>query len=238
MFHDKSLITFLISAGGIDGIITGMLEIVRLVLGPAQTNAYLVGETKTNTAVVIDPAWDGDLIVSEAHKRGWRITNIWLTHAHFDHLGGSAAVSDSSNPPVPVSMHPGDYWLWRNEGGAPLFGLRIDPGPEPTIDLKHGQELYLGEYLFEVREAPGHTAGHVMFYNDQEQVLFCGDVLFNGSIGRTDLPGGDYHTLLDSIQNQVLSLPDETRVLSGHGPETTIGHERRNNPFLASNLGA
>jgi hydroxyacylglutathione hydrolase len=236
MFHDKYLITFLISAWNDRRYNTGMLEIVKMVLGPVQTNAYLVGETKTNTAVVIDPAWDGELIVEAAHQRSWRITNIWLTHAHFDHLGGSAAVSDASNPPVPVSMHPGDYWLWRNEGGAPLFGLRIDPGPEPTIDLKHGQQLYLGEYLFEVRTAPGHTAGHVMFYNAQEHVLFCGDVLFNGSIGRTDLPGGDYHTLLKSINHQVLSLPDETRVLSGHGPETTVGHERRHNPFLTGSI--
>lgn len=214
-----------------------MLEIVRMVLGPAQTNAYLVGDTQSHTAVVIDPAWDGEIIVAEARKRSWRITNIWLTHAHFDHLGGSAAVSDSSNPPVPVSMHPSDYWLWRNEGGAPLFGLRIDPGPEPTIDLKDGQVLYLGDYQFEVRHAPGHTSGHVMFYNAQEKLLFCGDVLFQGSIGRTDLPGGDYRTLMESIETKVLSLPDETRVLSGHGPETTLGHERRYNPFLSGELG-
>ena len=113
-----------------------------------------------------------------------------------------------------------------------LFGLKIDPGPEPTIDLEHGQILHLGRYRFEVRHAPGHTPGHVMFYCAEQKVLFCGDVIFQGSIGRTDLPGGDYQTLMNSIRTQVLSLPEDTRLLTGHGPETTVGLERRYNPFL------
>jgi glyoxylase-like metal-dependent hydrolase (beta-lactamase superfamily II) len=209
-----------------------MLKIVTFVLGPAQTNAYLVADEKTKEAVVIDPAWDGEVILGEAEKHGWRVTNIWLTHAHFDHLGGAAAVADGSHPPPPVALHPEDYPLWRNEGGARFFGLRIDPGPEPTIDLVHGMKLHLGNYEMEVRHAPGHTRGHVMFYCPSERVLFCGDVIFRGSIGRTDLPGGDYRTLIHSIQTQVLTLPDETRLLSGHGPESTVGFERRYNPFL------
>lgn len=210
-----------------------MLEIVQFVLGPASTNSYLVADPHSNAAVVIDPAWEGELIAEEARQRGWRIGNIWLTHAHFDHLGGAAGVADSVNPPAPVALHPEDYWLWRNEGGAPLFGLRIDPGPEPTIELQHGQLLQLGDNEFEVRYAPGHTRGHVIFYCSAEKICFCGDVIFNGSIGRTDLPGGDYQTLIDSIRTQVLTLPDDTRLLNGHGPETTVGQERRYNPFLA-----
>lgn len=209
-----------------------MLEIVNFVLGPVQTNSYLVADPSTGDAVVIDPAWDGKIILDAAQKRDWRIGNIWLTHAHFDHLGGAAGISDGSNPPVPVALHHDDYWLWRNEGGAPLFGLRIDPGPEPTIDLVHGQFLRLGINRIEVRHAPGHTQGHVMFYCEKEKVLFCGDVIFQGSIGRTDLPGGDYQTLINSIHSQVLSLPDDTRLLSGHGPATTVENERKHNPFL------
>lgn len=208
------------------------IEIVSLTLGPAMTNAYLVGSEKSKTAIAIDPAWDGDLILAEAKKRDWRVTNIWLTHAHFDHLGGAGAVADGSNPPPPVALHPDDYWLWREQGGARLFGLDIDPGPEPAIDLSHGQKLFLDEVEFEVRYAPGHTPGHVMFYCPSESLLFCGDVIFQGSIGRTDLPGGDFQTLMDSIDTQVMTLPDDTRLLNGHGPETTVGRERQYNPFL------
>ena len=209
-----------------------MLEILSFTLGPASTNAYLLANAETGEAISIDPAWDGHIILNAATKRGWRITNIWLTHGHFDHLGGAAAISDGSNPPPPVALHPDDYWWWRNEGGASFFGMRIDPGPEPTIDLLHGMKLYLGEHEIEVRHAPGHTKGHVMFYLPGEKICFCGDVIFQGSIGRVDLPGGDFETLIHSIQTQVLTLPDGTRLLSGHGPETTVGRERRYNPFL------
>jgi hydroxyacylglutathione hydrolase len=209
-----------------------MLEIVRLTLGPVATNAYLVADPVSKDAAVIDPAWDGDRIVAEANKRGWRIMNIWLTHAHFDHIGGSAAVADSCHPAPPVALHPQDAVLWRMQGGAALFGYHIDPGPEPTVDLFHGQILRLGNYRLEVRHAPGHTPGHVVFCCFEEQVVFCGDVIFQGSIGRTDLPGGDYDTLLNSIRGQILTLTDETRLLSGHGPETTVGREKDWNPFL------
>lgn len=209
-----------------------MLSIVSFTLGMVGTNSYLIADPESGEAAVIDPAWDGHIIVSEAKKRGWRIGNIWLTHAHFDHIGGAAAVADLTNPPPPVALHAADYPLWRSQGGAPLFGIRIDPGPEPTIDLEHGQMLRLGKNELNVRHAPGHTRGHVMFYCPAEAVLFCGDVIFQGSIGRTDLPGGDYRTLIESIHSQVLSLPDETRLLSGHGPESTVGTERANNPFL------
>lgn len=208
------------------------LEIIDFVLGPVQTNAYLLADPQSGEAAVIDPGWDGEQILTEAEHHGWRIGNIWLTHAHFDHLGGAGAVADGSNPPPPVALHPEDYPLWRMQGGAPYFGMRIDPGPEPTIDLHHGQVLHLGSNQLEVRHAPGHTAGHVVFYCAAASVCFCGDVVFGGSIGRTDLPGGNYQTLMHSIKTQILTLPDETRLLSGHGPATIVGEERRTNPFL------
>ncbi len=209
-----------------------MLDILTFTLGPAATNGYLLGDDRSGEAICIDPPWDGERILEAAGARGWRVTSIWLTHAHFDHLGGAAAVADGSNPPPPVALHPEDYWLWRNEGGAPLFGLRIDPGPEPTIDLFHGMRMQHGGVAVEVRHAPGHTPGHVMFYLAEMGVLFCGDVIFQGSIGRTDLPRGDYDTLIESIRNQVLPLPDSVKLLSGHGPATTVGDERLLNPFL------
>ena len=209
------------------------LEIVRFELGPALTNAYLVGDSDLGEAVVIDPAWDGDLILGEAQNRGWQITHIWLTHAHFDHFGGAAAIADGLSSPVPVALHPDDHPLWRMHGGAAAFGVRnFDPGPEPTIPLSHGMKLRLGEMEFEVRHTPGHTTGHVAILARDQGILFCGDLIFMNSVGRTDFPGGDMDTLLKSIQDEVLSLPDEFHLLPGHGPVTSVGRERQSNPFL------
>jgi hydroxyacylglutathione hydrolase len=209
-----------------------MLEIVTFTLGPAVTNAYLVADSETKEAAVIDPAWDGHVILTEAIKRGWRIAHLWYTHAHFDHIGGAAAIADALNPPPLVALHPADHALWRSEGGAPFFGFKIDPGPEPTIDLQHGQILKLGSIEFEVRHTPGHTPGMCILYVASEGVCFCGDLIFRDSVGRTDLPGGDWDTLLKSIHEQVFTLPDDTRLLSGHGPETTVGEEKQSNPYL------
>ena len=212
------------------------LIIATLVLGLAHTNAYLVGDPSSREAVVIDPAWDGEVIVREAERRGLLITAIWLTHAHFDHFGGAAGVDDASKSQIPVALHYDDLPLWRAHGGAELFGFGdFDPGPEPTIALEHGMQLRLGSHSFEVRCTPGHTPGHVMFVERGAGLAFCGDLIFQSGVGRTDLPGGDWATLIRSIQQQVLTLPDETQLLTGHGPSTTVGRERRTNPFLIAN---
>jgi len=209
-----------------------MLEIVTFELGPVVTNAYIVADPTTGEAVAIDPAWNGEKIVDEVKRRNWRITNIWLTHAHFDHLGGVTGVVKNIHPPPPIALHPDDLPLYQMQGGAHYFGIRIDPAPEPSIELHHGDIMRLGEVDFEVRHTPGHTPGHVVFYCSAEKLVFCGDVIFKGSIGRTDLPGGSYQTLINSIHTQILSLPDDTVLLTGHGPETTVGEERLHNPFL------
>jgi hydroxyacylglutathione hydrolase len=210
-----------------------MLEIITMVLGPVATNAYLVGEPHSHKAVVIDPAWDGEYIAGEAHRRGWQIEQLWLTHAHFDHIGGIPGLVKSIQPVPTIALHPADKQIYSAQGGAALFGMRIESTPAPDVQLKGGQFLSLGEQQFEVRHCPGHTPGHVVFYCAADKVMFCGDVIFWGSIGRTDLPGGDYATLMHSIKTQILTLPDDTRLLSGHGGETLVGVERRENPFLS-----
>jgi hydroxyacylglutathione hydrolase len=236
-----------------------MLEIVSFTLGPVQTNAYLVADSETHNAAVIDPAWDGHIILEEAQKRGWRIAHLWYTHAHFDHIGGAGEIADGLNPLPLVALHPNDHVLWRASGGGPMFGFNIDPGPEPMIDLYQGQILRLGSVEFEVRFTPGHTTGHCIFYvadtradwrsrvearsdalslSKGRSVCFCGDLIFHHSVGRTDLPGGDWDALVNSIKTQVFTLPDETHLLSGHGPETTVGEEKKFNPFVGnSSLG-
>lgn len=216
-----------------------MLEIVSFTLGPAQTNAYLVADSETKEAAVIDPAWDGHIILAESQKRGWRIGHLWYTHAHFDHIGGAGAIADALNPLPLVALHPNDHVLWRAGGGGAIFGFDIDPGPEPTIDFTQGQILRLGSVEFEVRFTPGHTPGHCVLYvadihaERSRSVCFCGDLIFAGSVGRTDLPGGNWDQLVKSIQTQVFTMPDDTRLLSGHGSETTVGEEKRNNPFVS-----
>jgi len=222
-----------------------MLEIVPFTLGPAVTNAYLVADSETKEAAVIDPAWDGQIILEAARQRGWRIAHLWYTHAHFDHIGGAAAIADALNPLPLVALHPNDHVLWRAGGGGAVFGFDIDPGPEPTIDFYQGQILRLGSVEFEVRFTPGHTPGHCIlyvadFHGEPDEVhtpsvCFCGDLIFAGSVGRTDLPGGNWEQLLESIKTQVFTMPDDTRLLSGHGPATTVGEEKRNNPFVGSN---
>ena len=208
------------------------LEIVPFTLGPVLTNAYLVADPETAEAAVIDPAWDGHLILDEAKKRDWRISQMWYTHAHFDHIGGAAEIAAGLEPPPAVALHRLDLDLWRFQGGAALFGFRIEPGPKPSIDLDHGQTLWLGNLSFEVRHTPGHTPGHCVFYCAEANVLFSGDLIFQNGVGRTDLPGGDWEALVGSIRSQVFTLPEETRILSGHGLETRVGEERMGNPFV------
>jgi glyoxylase-like metal-dependent hydrolase (beta-lactamase superfamily II) len=229
-----------------------MLEIIPFVLGPVSTNCYLIADPDTDDAAVIDPAWDGQVILAEAQKRGWMIGQLWYTHGHFDHFGGAAEIAEglkaslppsrggyragsmlsSTSPLLIVALHPLDHELWQNQGGATLFGMHINPGPEPTVDLAHNPVLRLGKIEFKVLQTPGHTPGHVSFYCPKEAVLFSGDLIFQGSVGRTDLPGGDWEALEESIRRQVYTLPDGTRILTGHGEETRVGDEKRKNPFV------
>jgi len=213
------------------------LVIITMVLGPAQTNTYIIGDTATNRALLIDPAWQGESIASEVADRGWQIAEIALTHAHFDHIGGIAGVLSASGQPIPLGMHASDEFIRSSGGGAQVFGFSsFNPGPEPTINYEDVQQLQFGNHTFEIRHTPGHSPGHVVFVLKDAGLVFCGDLIFQRSVGRTDLPGGSSRDLLASIRREILSLPDDTRLLPGHGPATTVGEERRFNPFLSGDL--
>ncbi len=212
-----------------------MIKIKTLTLGPVQTNTYILADTESNEAVVIDPAWEGAKIAKVALAEGWQIKEIWLTHAHFDHIGGIAELVAALPEIPPVYLHPDDYDLWKDGGGAKRFGFSIDPGPEPA-SLVHGQILDVGNFSFEVRHTPGHRPGHCVFFCAEENIAFVGDLIFYRSVGRTDLPGGNWAALEKSIREQIYTLPDETRIFSGHGEETSVGDEKRSNQFVKAGM--
>jgi glyoxylase-like metal-dependent hydrolase (beta-lactamase superfamily II) len=201
-------------------------------------NGYLVVFGESGPGVVIDPGAAATSTANRVRADGISLEAILLTHAHYDHVEGIPAIREVA-PEAPVYLHKDDRRLYEGIGAqARAFGLpRLDPLPPPDRELVHGEDLTFGGYEFQVLFAPGHAPGHVIFYLKDEGVAFVGDVVFQGAIGRADLVGGDFHQLMESIHSRVLSLPDETRLLTGHGPETTVGWERRTNPFLVGHFG-
>jgi glyoxylase-like metal-dependent hydrolase (beta-lactamase superfamily II) len=212
-----------------------MVQIRQLTLGPIQTNCYLVGCEETFEAAVIDPAWDGRSITAMADNDGWMISHILLTHTHFDHIGGLSDVKEATG--APIFVHPDAVPMMKNTTmSAAFFGLKVPAPPAPDEMLQHGQVLKVGKLEIHALYTPGHAPGHICFHLPAYQVVFAGDLLFQEGVGRTDLPGGNYQEMMDSIKNQLLSMPDETQVFPGHGLSTTIMHEKQHNPFISELL--
>jgi glyoxylase-like metal-dependent hydrolase (beta-lactamase superfamily II) len=204
-------------------------RVVTLTNGAFAENCYLVADPERGEAVIIDPGEEAGLFLARVRHEGWTLRAVWLTHAHLDHVAGVAEVKAATG--VPVHLHPADRRLYDSlPVQAQMFGLSADSPPPPDADLAEGQTVSVGGLAFAVLHTPGHTPGGVTFVGYGS--AFAGDALFAGSIGRTDLPGGDTATLLASIREKLFALPDETVVYSGHGPETTIGEEKRSNPFV------
>ncbi|MDZ4259568.1 MAG: MBL fold metallo-hydrolase [Gemmatimonadales bacterium] len=205
-------------------------ETLCITAGSFVQNSWLVWDPASRAAVVVDPGEGHDLILAEAGQRGLAIEAIWLTHAHIDHILGVEAVREATG--APVWLHPDDRrWYDALPEQGRFFGIeglpRLAP---PEHELVAGATVHCGSLRFEIRHTPGHAPGHVALVG--HGMVISGDVLFRDSIGRTDLAGADLATLMESIRRELLTLPDDTRVLPGHGPETTIGRERAENPFL------
>ncbi len=210
-----------------------MIEIRMLTLGAVQTNCYIVTCQQTMHTAVIDPADHGRRLAATIRDEGLELTHILLTHAHFDHVGGLAHLKEEY-PAVDIYIHPeAVQMLSMAPMQAAMFGVSLPNNiPQPEQMLAEGDVIQVGNLRLGVLFTPGHAPGHVSFYEATHQVLFSGDALFQGSIGRTDLPGGDMALLLRMIREKLLVLPEEVQVLSGHGAATTIGQEKGSNPFL------
>lgn len=202
-----------------------------LPVGPLQCNCSVVGDETTREAMVIDPGDDIDDVIAILQKHHLKVKQIVITHAHIDHVGGAMKLRALTGAPILLNQN--DYALLKMlDVQATWIGV---PAPgEVTIEASIGQDqtLQAGSLSANVIHTPGHTEGSVCLYFPAEKLLIAGDTLFAGSIGRTDLPGGSFEKIMRSLHNQVLALPDETVVIPGHGPKTTIGDERERNPFL------
>lgn len=207
------------------------IEIVTLTLGIVQTNCYIVADTGSGAAVVIDPADDAAAILQAVKAHGWTVHQILATHAHFDHVLAADDLRQATG--APFCLHEADLPVLQAMAlTGQLFGLELPPAPEPDSFVVAGEQITVDGLSLRVLFTPGHTPGHVSYVLPAARTVFSGDCLFQGSIGRTDLPGGDYDLLLRSIREQLLPLGDAFTVASGHGPLTTIGAERASNPFL------
>ena len=215
---------------------TASLFLDVFTVGPIQANCVLLGDTDAGEVVVIDPGEEAEKIVDRVRASGLRPTMILHTHGHLDHVGGTAELLRLLGGKLPIGLHPDEIDLYRNAPmQAQMFGLEVEAPPEPGLMLRHGDTVSVGSVDLEVRHTPGHSPGGVCFVvlGDGGPLAVVGDVLFAGSIGRTDLMGGSFPVLEGSIREQLYTLPDETRVICGHGPDTTIGRERASNPFVS-----
>jgi hydroxyacylglutathione hydrolase len=206
------------------------LVLEHLLVGPLQSNCFILGDEESGEAVIIDPGGDGDKIISAVSRKPWKVKAILNTHAHFDHTAANAIVKKETGAPL-MAPKADSPFMAQAHVAARMYGLEVDASPDPDRLLEDGDTIDLGDEKIAVISTPGHTPGGATFVTSIG--IFPGDSIFAGSIGRTDLPGGDHDTLIHSIKSRLLSLDDETPVFPGHGPATTVGRERTHNPFLA-----
>ncbi len=203
--------------------------IKSLEVGPIMANCYIVGCEQTRKAAVIDPGGDADRILMTLADEKLEVAYLINTHGHFDHVGANRQMKESTG--APLLIHAGDGpMLSRLSTDAAMFGLSAQNSPDPDRTVEEGDTVEFGEIALKVLHTPGHSPGGIALHTDG--VVFVGDTLFAGSIGRTDLPGGDYNTLIQSVRTKLFPLGDEVKVFCGHGPATTIGREKQYNPFF------
>jgi glyoxylase-like metal-dependent hydrolase (beta-lactamase superfamily II) len=209
-----------------------MLHYETIPVTPFQQNCSVVCEDEGMTAAIIDPGGDLDILLGACKQLGVQLTQIWITHGHLDHAGATADLAERLNLPI-IGPHPGDqFWIDGLKDAAASYGFPPARPFTPTRWLADGDTVTLGTHTLHVRHCPGHTPGHVVFHSAELKRAFVGDVLFAGSIGRTDFPQGNHQDLIDSITQRLWPMGDDTVFIPGHGPESTFGRERRSNPYV------
>jgi glyoxylase-like metal-dependent hydrolase (beta-lactamase superfamily II) len=202
----------------------------NLVVGLLETNCYLISCDRTSEGAIIDPGGDAHKILSAVRDQGLAVRYVLNTHCHFDHMAANDAVVEATG--AALALHHDELPTLAAGGGTAWFGLPAEQSRQPDVELTDGQVLEVGALRIRVLHTPGHSPGSVTFYLEEEGVAFDGDVLFSLGVGRADLPGGDWDTLLNSIRQVLFSLPDDTILYPGHGPRTTVGQEKRFNPWM------
>ena len=207
-------------------------KVMIIPVTPFQQNCCLVWEEESRDGVVVDPGGDVPVILEAIAKAQVNVREIWLTHGHIDHAGGAAELAEKLKVEI-IGPDAADLFLLEGlEESGLKYGMEGSRNMVPSRWLKQGDEVSVGGLTFEVRHAPGHTPGHVVFFNSEHRFALVGDVIFQGSVGRTDLPGGSHETLLQSIHEQILPMGDDVTFLCGHGQPSQVGIERQTNPFL------
>lgn len=199
---------------------------------PYQQNCTLLTCEQTNKAALVDPGGDLDILLEEVEKQGAELESILVTHGHLDHVGGVAELSKRLSLPIIGPHHEDDFWIKTLPEQCRLFGFPHSDSFIPDRWLNDGDTVQVGNETLHVIHCPGHTPGHVVFFHDGERLALVGDVLFKGSIGRTDFPRGDYQTLIDSIRFKLWPLGSDVAFVPGHGPMSTFGEEMLSNPFV------
>ncbi|PKN99030.1 MAG: hypothetical protein CVU42_09180 [Chloroflexi bacterium HGW-Chloroflexi-4] len=202
--------------------------------GQLSNNVVILSDPDTKETIVVDPSYEPEMVLDYIIDKELKVKMILLTHGHFDHFAGVNYLINMLPEKLQIAMHRNDLELLRDGGGSKEFHMPVLPPDEPDFFLEDKMELELADAIIQVRLAPGHSAGSVILYIPDAKTAICGDVIFYHGIGRTDLIGGNHETLINSIQTQVLTLPPETRLIPGHGQESTVIEEILHNPFLVS----
>ena len=207
-------------------------QIKQFTLGPLANNSYLIIDRDHGKVVVIDPAIGSGAIKQYLEDEYLRVEQIWITHAHFDHFAGINELETDLRGKAPIYIHRLEHDYMQSGGGIREYFDSEWTNPKGLLLCNFMEKNLFNQTEWKVLHTPGHRPGHVVFYSEEDSIAFCGDLIFQSSIGRTDLAGGDYSQLIHSIRQVIFSLPEQTILLPGHGPSTTVGEEKKSNPFL------